>query len=350
MRHLATIQKIAAVEPIEGADSIEKVKVRDWWCVSKKGEFKAGDFCVYFEIDSLLPITNKHFEFLGKGSKPKKVVVDGKEYEGYRLKTIRLRGQISQGLALGIHVMPPVFTFVPDTDLGRDVSDFLEVVKYEPPMPAELAGVAKGPFPGFIPKTDEERVQNMGDVIERHLNEPFRVTEKLDGSSATFFKTADGVFGVCSRNLELLPSDSNTLWRMARQYSLEEKLPNGFAVQGEVIGEGIQKNPLKIKGHDFFAYNVWSISESRYLDPGEASTFCSERGIKMVPVVFLKHPLMQVSTLLTMADGDSVLSPGCPREGLVFRPLKESRETIGGQDSRFSFKAISNNYLEKYED
>lgn len=340
MRHLATAEEIADVQPIENADAIEKVKVREWWCVAKKGEFKVGDPCVYFEIDSLLPSSNPAFSFLSKGNHEKTMVVDGKEYKGYRLKTIKLRGQISQGLAL------PLKTFFElGCVLGQDVSDILGIVKYEPPIPANLAGLVKGQFPGFLRKTDEERIQNCADILERRKGESMFITEKLDGSSCTYYKR-DGEFGVCSRNLELKDSEGNTLWQLAKEMSLLDKLPDGWAVQGEVVGNGIQGNPLKISGHKFYAFNAFNINEQKFLSYYDLVNFLDDLGIPMVPVVFHQIPLdFTVESILELANGKSQLCETAPREGIVVRPMTEQDETINGATGRFSFKAISNQYL-----
>ncbi len=340
MRHLATIQQIAEIQPIPGADAIEKVRIRDWWCVAKKSEFAAGDPCVYFEIDSLLPSSNPAFAFLAKGTKERYMLIDGVTYTGYRLKTIRLRGQISQGLAL-----QPAQLGLAGLPVGTDVSDQLGIVKYEPPIPAQLAGQVKGGFPGFIPKTDEERVQNCGDVIARRQGERFYITEKVDGSSATFFKH-DGQFGVCSRNLELLDTPENTLWNMARQYRLGEILPDEHAVQGEIVGPGVQGNPLRLPRHELYVFNVYDIKTGRYLDWQALVDFCDRLGLKRVPVVDGDFALdRDVAGLLALADAPSLLNPAVKREGIVIRPLTEQRDIIDGQMARLSFKAISNAYL-----
>lgn len=348
MRKLATIQKIADIQPIEGADAIEKVKVNEWWCVSKKGEFKIDDLCVYFEIDSLLPASNEVFSFLGKGTKTKSMTIDGIVHTGYRLKTIRLRGQISQGLALHVDVFRHQGYFKSVTkEINDDVSEELGVVKYEAPIPAQLAGKIKGQFPGFLCKTDEERIQNLPEVIEKHrgLGTKFYISEKLDGSSATFYKK-DGVFGVCSRNLDLLETEGNTLWAMARKYDLENKMDNNTALQGEIVGEGIQKNPLKIQGHDLFVFNLYNIATGGFVNFGDFKRMCEFLGVKTVPIVSQDSAIEgTVEEMLLNADGPSLLNENSTREGLVYRPLMELREQIGGQDSRFSFKVISNKYL-----
>lgn len=349
MRHLATIQQIAEVKPIEGADAIEAVRVKEWWCVAKKGEFSVGTLCVYFEIDSLLPINEPAYAFLAKGSKTKTVVVEGKEYTGYRLRTIKLRGQISQGLCLPINTAP-LYNALSSYIVGQDVSEDLNVVKYEAPIPAQLMGLVKGNFPGFLPKTDEERVQNLADVVERQQGVAFYITEKLDGSSATFYRhttTAEGDhFGVCSRNLELKDSEGNTFWNLARKYDLANKLPNGYCVQGEAVGEGIQQNPLKIKGHDLYIYNVYDIKNSKYLDHADFIEFCFKHSLQTVPILNHKWVLTgDVPSILAMAEGKSVICSTAEREGIVLRPLVEKQEVIAGVMGRLSFKAISNIFL-----
>ncbi len=341
MRQLATIQKIAEISPIEGADKIEKARINDWWCVVKKGEFTTGDLAIYFEIDSLLPSDNEIFSFLEKGTKKKVMNIGGNVYTGYRLKTIRLRGQVSQGLALPISSLP----FQEKYAEGDDVSEIMGIVKYEQPIPAVLSGKVKGNFPGFLPKTDEERVQNIGDVIERHKGEKFYITEKIDGSSMTVFKK-DGVLGVCSRNLELLETEGNSFWKMARLLELEDRIPDGIAIQGELFGEGIQQNPLKLQGLHFRVYNVYDFLNSKYLNFTDMRNFCEIKHLETVPIISENYILTDnTPEIIAMADGNSRISEACKREGLVFRPLVEKIEAIRGSMQRLSFKAISNEYL-----
>lgn len=338
-RQLATIQTISDVQPIENADAIVKVRVGGWWCVARVGEFMPGDQCVFFEIDSLLPNEHPAFSFLEKSSRVVTILKeDGGTASGYRLKTVRLRGQISQGLAL------PLVTFgLGGLEPGTDVSEQLGILKWEPPISKQMAAIARGPFPSFIPKTDEERVQNLGETIARHAGEPFYVTEKLDGSSITVYATEER-FGVCSRNLDLL--EGNMYWNAVNALGIADKLPIGFAIQGELIGEGIQGNPLKRKGHELYVFNVYNIADGRYLDFDGFITFCEDWGFTPVPVIGYHWPLpASVETLINMADGESMLTPGASREGLVFRPMKEQREEIRGSQQRLSFKAISNKYL-----
>ncbi len=334
-RKLATIRQISDLSPIEGADKIELATVGGWKVVvAKDVGHKVGDLVVYCEIDSFLPIRDE-FEFLRKSSYKK--MSDGTE--GFRLKTIRLRGQISQGLILPISVLNP-----PDSNIyvtpfeGLDVTEMLEIVKYEPPIPAELAGKVKGLFPSFLRKTDEERIQNLTSEYEEFKKHKFYVTEKLDGSSATFYYK-DGVFGVCSRNLELLETEGNTFWKVARELDLENKMRDfgvNISVQGELIGEGIQGNPYKIKGQTVRFFNLFDIDLQEYHSFNMMKSTLMIMGLEMVPVVDEYFTLPDtVEELLNYADNKSLLNPDFDREGVVIRTL----------DRRVSFKVISNKFL-----
>jgi RNA ligase (TIGR02306 family) len=140
IRKLASIRKVKDVKPIEGADVIELILIDGWQCVSKIGQLKKDDLCVYFEIDSFCP-EKPEFEFLRKSSF--KTMADGST--GFRLKTIRLKEQLSQGL-----VLPLSEVNLSDVNEGDDVTEILGIKKYEPPIPACLAGEVRGPVPGCI--------------------------------------------------------------------------------------------------------------------------------------------------------------------------------------------------------
>ena len=161
MRKLVTIQCVSDIKEIPNALNICMINVLGWWCVALKKEFKIGDMCVYHEIDSFLPIISR-YEFLGKGSSPKKMVINGEYKLGYRLKTARKLNHLSQGLALPIYQFPEIKNPIE----GTDVTELLGIHKYEPPLPACLAGEAKGIFPGFIPKTDEPRCLSGEDTVQ----------------------------------------------------------------------------------------------------------------------------------------------------------------------------------------
>jgi RNA ligase (TIGR02306 family) len=253
LRKLATIRKITDIRPIEGADKIEIATVGGWnVVVAKDVEHKVGNSVVYCEIDSFLPI-KEEFEFLRKSSYKKMG-----DQEGFRLKTIRLRGQLSQGLILPISVVP-ITQFATGHDLpeGLDVTEMLGIVKYEPPIPAELSGKVKGGFPSFLRKTDEERVQNLVKEYEEYKltsEHQFYMTEKLDGSSATFYMN-ESEFGVCSRNLELLETEGNTFWKVARELDLENKfkIKGNICLQGELIVKVSKVTHTKSKDRQFIS-------------------------------------------------------------------------------------------------
>jgi RNA ligase (TIGR02306 family) len=334
MRKLASVQRIKEILPIEGADAIELAIVNGWKVVvGKTVGHKVGDLAVYCEIDSFLPV-KPEFEFLRKSSYKKMV-----DREGFRLKTIKLRGQVSQGLVLPIRELQ-----LPNKDLlaeGMDVTTELGILKYEPPIPAELAGKVKGLFPGFIPKTDEERVQNLTQDFEEWKKLPkgsFYTTEKLDGSSATYF-FKDGEFGVCSRNLELLETEGNTFWRVSREMDLENKMKSlGYNVsfQGELVGEGIQGNPYKIKGQKVFFFNLFNIDKYEHSGLEEFEKTIKDLGLETVPVLETNFDLPgTIEDLLSYADAKSSLNPSFDREGVVIR----------SKDRKISFKAISNKFL-----
>ena len=210
--------------------------------------------------------------------------------------------------------------------------------------------MVKGNFPSFIPKTDEERVQNIRQsTIDSQRDVQYYVTEKLDGSSSTFYKH-EGVFGCCSRNMDLKETEGNTIWKIARENKIEENLPEGFAIQGEIVGEGIQKNPLKITGNKLYVFSAFNIKEGKYLDYKELVDLVNKMGLNMVPVFAETFLPDTIEKIVEMAEGPSILNENCQREGLVFRPVEESKQDPGRGLSRMSFKAISNKYLLEVEE
>lgn len=329
-RKLASIRQCSELQAIPEADAIQVAVVDGWTCVVKIGEIQVGQKGVYFEIDSFLPVDDARFEFLRKSSLRKMG-----EKEGFRLRTIRLRGQLSQGLFLPLHLFPEVD---PAEPVGTDLTERLRVDKYEPPIPADLTGKVIGPFPGFIPKTDEERVQNLLEEFASWQGLSLIVTEKLDGTSFTAYQR-NGHFGICSRNWELSDEDPNSYWKVATETQLQEKLGRqNLAIQGEMIGEGIQKNMYKLRGQHLFVFHVFDIDQHRFYSYEETSDFCRNNGLQIVPLISADFQLPpKVEDLLRMADGPSILNEQAKREGLVLRSA----------DRKISFKAISNAFLEE---
>jgi RNA ligase (TIGR02306 family) len=343
MRKLASIRTIDSIDPIEGADAIEVATVGGWKIVVKKGEFAVGDLAVYLEIDSWVP--TELAPFLSKGKEPR-------EFEGIkgeRLRTVKLRGQLSQGLLLPLS---EVTKFGPDQDVGfhvpvtwaegEDVTEALGIKKWERPMNAQLAGMARGNFPSLIPKTDQERIQNLKKEIANAAaaGMQFEVTEKLEGSSMTVY-LIDGVFGVCSRNLDLKETEGNAFWATARELDIEGKMreiPDGeWAIQGELIGPGIQNNIYKLSKTEFHVFDVYNIKSGEYLTPVFRRALIERMGLTHVPVLLVDKDLGvgSVDEILQWAEGASKLNDKVEREGIVFK------EVNGGM----TFKAISNLYL-----
>ena len=341
MRKMATVRRVDAVNPIPDADAIEVATVGGWRVVIKKGEFVSGDLAVYCEIDSWIP--HAIAPFLSKGSEPR--VYNG--VVGERLRTVKLRGQVSQGLLLPLST---VYSLPPTTEVdivGNDVSESLNIQKWEAPIPAQLAGEVRGMFPGFIPKTDQERIQNLtaefADWTERKLH--WEVTEKLDGSSMTVYVFDDDE-GVCSRNLNLRETEGNSLWTVARRNDLIGKIRStgqNLAFQGELIGEGIQGNPYKIRGQEFYLFDIYDIGAGRYLTPLERQALAARLQVRCVPTIAAHaNPydtlgIEDIAQMLKFAEGKSVLMNTTEREGLVFKCHEDA----------VSFKAISNKFLLK---
>jgi len=340
MRKMATIRKIDALTAIDGADAIEAATIGGWKVVVKKGEFSVGDLAVYCEIDSWIP--TELAPFLSKGKEPR-------EFEGIkgeRLRTVKLRGQLSQGLLLPANVGG---ICVLGLEEGMDVSALLGIVKWELPMNAQLAGMARGNFPSFIPKTDQERAQNLVKeiVAANETGLQFEITEKLEGSSMTVYLN-DEVFGVCSRNLDLKETEGNTFWQVARRDCIEEKMravptASDFAIQGELIGPGIQGNIYKLTEPEFRVFDVYNITIGEYLNPVDRRALVDMMGLKHAPVLVAAGSLYDtlgitdMPQLLKYAEGKSVMGDitGPEREGLVFKQV----------DGGMTFKVISNSYL-----
>jgi RNA ligase (TIGR02306 family) len=234
--------------------------------------------------------------------------------------------------------------YLDDAD-GFDCTEWLNIKKWEMQVPAQLAGQVKGNFPSLIPKTDQERCQNLvkeiAGAIESGLR--FEVTEKLEGSSMTCY-VIGGEFGVCSRNLDLKRDEHNTFWKVAIEEDIEEKMRQfgeDLAIQGELIGPGIQGNIYKLSKPEFRVFDVYNVTAGVYLTPIQRQALIEKMGLKHVPVLNYGADLSDtlqvedVDGLLKFAEGKSGLCKTQEREGVVFK------EHNGG----FTFKCVSNLYL-----
>ena len=360
MRKLASVEIIDKLEPIPNADRILKATVKGWECVvSKSDNFQVGDKIIYIEVDSILP-ERPEFSFL-------------KERK-YRVRTIKLRKQISQGLILPLSYLKGKY------EVGDDVTKELGIKKYDPQAEAEKEVVrkavkAKGFFAPLInfmmryrwfrefygklvvqncnfptdicSKTDEERIQNLPTLFKKLQVDkiPLTATEKIDGQSGTFFYY-DGKFGVCSRNIWLRKEDNSAYWEVARRFQLEETVralrnelsAKKVVIQGEIIGQGIQENKYKISGYDFYVFNI--IIDGIKLDQNAVEVLCRKHNLKVVPTILKDYVIPQsfeIHDLVNVAKGKSKLLDTQDREGLVFRNYEEN----------ISFKAISPDFLLK---
>ena len=359
-RSLVTIQKVKEILPIPNADMIELAKIEGWQCVVKKGEFKVNDLCVFYEIDSLLPL-EEQYSFLKKSCYKKNSLM-----EGYRIKTIKLKGTLSQGLALPLSILEgrkfpnderenPIYDFKE----GMVVTEMLGVQKYEMEIPAQISGLVKGNFPTYIvPKTDEMRVQVLQHLLDKYRGTLCFLTEKLDGSSFTCYFDGEN-FGICSRNLELKETPDNALWKIARQLEIEEKLRafgSPLALQGELYGNGIGGNPLKLKeGQKLAFFNAFDVKGQFYLNFWDFKQLMFALKLETVPILQTSHIMLEkVEDYIEMAKGKSVLNSAKNREGIVIRPLIEitddSIPELSDNRGRISFKAINNDYLLESEE
>lgn len=350
-RKLAHIELVEEINPIPNADAIEVLSVLGWRVVAKRGEFGVGDKVVYVEVDSIMPDLPQ-YEFLRERK--------------FRIKTIKLRGQVSQGLVLPLSSLPEGYKG--SVRVGTDVTEAMGIIKYDPqivdetPQETEPASnfdkfmrrfswyrkyfvkKTSGKFPSWIKKTDEERIQNMPRILDNDYL--YEVTEKLDGQSATYFLVKKGFgyyeFGVCSRNLRKTHPDNSSWWKIAKSYKMEKVLKNLIGdrhyvvLQGEILGTGIQGNKYGVKGYKFYAFNLMypetSIRWSDMITP------LSKQGIETVPVLHKGLMLPRtVDELVEFSKGKSYISPNIHREGLVVR----------NYESGTSFKVINPDFLLK---
>lgn len=335
MTREATIQRILDIEKIDGADTICSYKVLGWNIVDKIGKFNIGDLCVYVSVDSIVPEIPE-FEFLRK--------------HNFRVKSIKLRKTISQGLLLDLSILDTTNFKHGNTliDEGLDVTDYLNIIHYEKPIPAELRGLIKGNFLFYTPKTDEVRCENYPEIIKELNNILVYSTIKYDGTSFTC-SYKDGDFNVCSRNntLKIEGNEDNTYVKMIEQYDLKNKMikyNKNISLQGELCGNGIQKNLLELKTHKVFMFNVWFIDEQRYGNMLELIEVCDDLGLDIVQGVDM---WIFNDDIETLHQKTKMFYPNTKNqiEGIVIRPVFEMfSKTI---KNRMSFKIVNREFLIK---
>ena len=337
-RKLASVQQITEILPHDNADTLEIAKVLGWNVIVKKGGFKPGDLCVFFEVDSILP-EKPEFEFMRN--------------KHFKVKTIRLRGKISQGLCLPMDILVHPECTPTTFNVGDDVSAILDIRKKEDP--AVMNTEAKGLRPHFVPKTDEIRIQSVPEFLDRHKGIAMYITEKMDGTSVSYY-FRDGEFGVCSRNLEVKENDANIYWKMAKDNDVQNKMKQynyNVVIQGEIIGPGIQKNKYLVDKHYLFMYNVYDLNTCSYFDFEKFVRLMKMLELQTVPILNEHFVLNNtIDELVELSKGTSVctnmLRPKDGpqlREGIVIRSLTEGFDDEVG---RISFKVINPDFLIKH--
>lgn len=384
-RMLAYTVTIDSITPIEKADNIELAHVGGWNVIIRKHEFSVGDMAVFFEIDSLLPET-EWSEFLRQ--------------KKFKVKTYKLGkfNVISQGLLLPMSILPDNKEYT----LHEDVTNLLGIKYYVAEdnarkaksnpnakynnMCARNSKLAKKKWwkwlmkrawgrkllfvffgrkkdnpknwPVWVKKTDEDRIENVMFMLED--KNPYVVTEKIDGTSTTFFLDLTGRkpdFGVCSRNVRQMDADQknfvsdmsgigNVYWEMAFKYNVEDALKDiakkhnhkRVVLQGETYGESVQGNKYKLDERRFAAFNL--IFDGERLGSVEAKKVLAEYNIPFVPIIddnYILPDADDFEEFKQSADGKSVINKKCLREGFVYR----------SQDGQKSFKNVSRKFLLK---
>lgn len=346
MRKLASIQRIWNIEPIEGADRIELAHVLGWQCVVNKGQFRTMDLAVYFEVDSFLPIAPE-FEFL-RASSYRKTDIMG---EGFRLRTMKFRGQISQGLLLPVSEFPVIPA---DAEPGTDVTELLGVRKWEIEERITTGGTMIGSLPYDIPHTDETRVQAEPELISAFAGLEYYISTKMDGSSHSVGIDENG-FHVTGHNYEYKDDGNSPFYELVKSMGLQQKMETfsaensltTFTIQGELCAPGIQKNRLKLTKPVWYVFNIREnrkrVGLKRMLE------ICEWLQLESVPIeetgtdLPAKYPT--VEALLERADGN--YPKGGRKEGIVIRPTEPVFCDL--ISAALSMKVVSNKYLLKNE-
>ncbi|MDR2717725.1 MAG: RNA ligase (ATP) [Treponema sp.] len=334
MRSLVTIQKVKLISAIADSDFLETAHIMGWQCVVKKGEFQAGDLGVYFEVDSFLPVEPR-YEFL-RGSSFRENADNG---IGFRIRTVRMRGQLSQGLLLPFEKFPELEGF----NEGDDVTEKLGVKKWYIPETANDSGVMIGDRPYGIPASDEIRIQSALELLDQLHDKPYYITTKMDGTSGIVYYI-DGKIGCCSRNKEIKDDETALYWMPVYQYGLKEKLAQygkNIVLTGEICGPGIQKNKLRLPGIEWYIFDAKDWDSGSYLPYDQLCEICASFGIPVVPLEERgEHFAYSLETLLEKAKGK--YPSGLDKEGIVVRDINRPKA--------ISFKVLNNDALLKEKD
>jgi RNA ligase (TIGR02306 family) len=331
MRSLVTVQKVKEISDIADSDFLELAHVMGWQCVVKKGEFKAGELGVYYEVDSFLPVQDR-YEFL-RNSSYRDNADNG---EGFRIRTVKMRGQLSQGLLLPLAQFPEL----ENVGEGDDVTEKLGVKKWYIPETSTPGGTIIGERPNGIPASDEIRIQSALELLDQLKEKPYYITTKMDGTSGIVY-FIDGKIGCCSRNMEIKDEEGALYWLPVYKYGLKEKLAKygkNIVITGEICGPGIQKNKLRLPAIEWYVFDVKDWDAGMYFPYEKALDICTELGLSFVPLEERGDSFAYtLEELLEKAKGK--YPSGLDKEGIVVRDLM-SPKTV-------SFKVLNNDALLK---
>jgi RNA ligase (TIGR02306 family) len=340
-RSLATVATIESLHPIEGADAILRARVRGWDTVVRLGEVAQGDAVVYFEVDSHLDTSQERFAFLA----PMGLRTNEDGFTGHVVKTVRLRGQFSQGFALPLAQFPEADGFLE----GDDVTEALGIIKWDPKLPDELGGTARGFLPSYVPRTSEVRIQNDAHILADSGISDWVATEKLDGESMTIWTDGADDYGVSGRTIDLVEDDNNVKWKLAKTTDLLRQLRNftdaghRVVIQGEAYGLGIKKNPLRLDAPRFsvFSFYIDGVEMPRSVWPGWLRMYAT-------PIHALPFPTNSDQALLQVEGLMSRVNFTRKAEGIVWRSLTQTEIVFSdGRVQRASVKVVSNSYAMK---
>ncbi|MDR3012028.1 MAG: hypothetical protein LBU70_02310 [Chitinispirillales bacterium] len=334
MRTLATIQRVKKISAIPESDFLEIAHIMGWQCVVKKGEFREGELGVYFEVDSFLPV-DPRYEFL-RNSSYRENPDNG---EGFRIRTVKLRGQLSQGLILPLPSFPEFEGF----NEGDDITENLGVKKWYVPETSTAGGVIIGDRPHGMPTSDEIRIQSATDLIERLSGKPYYITTKMDGTSGTAYYI-DGKVGCCSRNKEIKDEPDALYWLPVYKYGLKEKLAalgKNIILIGEICGPGIQKNKLRLPAIEWYVFDIIDMDAGHCIPYDKICEICTTLGVAVVPLEERGESFTySLEELLEKAKGKYL--SGLDKEGIVVRDAERPK--------LISFKVLNNDALLKEKD
>lgn len=403
MRRLVTLREIDDITPIANADKLECLHIGGWTVVEQKGAYYKGQQVFFFEEDSLIPLDRGYFAHLASYGITN---WGGKDY--FKVKAIKLRGQLSQGMVFphSIIEINPKAKIVGDipiaTDLeGNECSPYLDpdwvvekeveiydkndgdysnyfgVIKFDP-----YRETGRKPLPNFVIKSDQERVQNLGELmpIIQEENGFYVATEKIDGTSTTIYsEIKDGKLhqGVCSHGCELEKNEQDIYWDIASrpliEYNGERLSPLDYlkarcfeqqthkmskydtkepryVLQGELFGEKIQKNPLGIKGRQILFFDLYE--NDKRLPLIEIEERFPELMKCWVPIhphkleTAMERIVSQPNGVKTLVKG---ANPNAQIEGFVWQHTRKPEIQLEDKEGHFktlrnSFKVISEQY------